>query len=95
MSGLRGTRTPSSKKTVAKKKITKAKAKKRKLSSKQMECRVPGCHKRSMGPRYSFKCKKHENTEVRPNLTVLKGGNNGNGKSSKVAPKAPPNKKAA
>ena len=70
----------------------------RKLSAKQMQCRHPGCGKRSMGPKYSFMCKRHEGEKPvvgRPNLTVIRGGANGNGKSSKVSPKAPPAKKAA
>lgn len=88
--GPKARSTPSKKigKKTAKKVAKKSKA--RKLSTKQMQCRHPGCTKRSMGPRYSFMCKRHEGEKPvsgRPNLTVLKGGANGNGKSSKVASK--------
>lgn len=108
LTGLRGPKTratPSRKKKVsAPRKIhrTKKAAKSRKLSNKQMECRHPGCDKRSMGPKYSFLCKKHEHDKPtqRPNLKVLKGGANGAGsnglglgKASKAPPKAA--KKAA
>lgn len=71
----------------------------RKLSSKQMQCRHPGCTKRSMGPRYSFMCKRHEDKKPigRPNLKVLKGGasSTSNGLGHGKASKAPPKTKAA
>lgn len=60
------------KKTIAAKRVSKSKGKK--LTRAQMQCRHPKCTKRSMGPKYSFRCKDHPLTTEKPNLRVMKGG---------------------
>lgn len=97
--GTRSSVAPKVSRKIAAKKAVKTKAaraskmKGRKLTKKQMQCRHPGCTKRSMGPKYSFRCETHP-INGRPNLTVLKGGA-GNGKSSKVASVQPKGAKKA
>jgi len=67
---------PASKK-IAKKKTIAAKRTGKKLTRAQMQCRHPKCTKRSMGPKYSFRCKDHpinEGKTEKPNLRIMRGG---------------------